>query len=197
MHPLSCYLLRLWVYCRSSYSCWFVNCLSPTRCHLSAVPQSPSHVGRSAWRLPTSLTCSNRPHLRHTPPDPSGINSFSLHSCAAIAASQSVLCCGEGRGQRVGGLTEGMLGRNNETIRRKAGRKVHDNNGCAVQTAAARTASTHPRIINAAAEEDKKPERLVGFATALMTMHNSGGTPADKGGHLHLGLMLGQRRVEK
>lgn len=154
MHPLSCYLLRLWVCCRSSYSCWFVNCLSPTRCHLSAVPQSPSHVGRSAWRLPTSLTCSNRPHLRHTPPDPSGINSFSLHSCAAIAASQSVLCCGEGQRRGGGGSTEGMLGRNNETMREKAGRKVHDN-GCAVQTAAARRAIARPCMINKAAEQPK------------------------------------------
>lgn len=99
----SCYLLCLWVYCRSSYSCWFVNCLSPTRCHLSVVPQSPSHVGRPAWRLPTSLTCSNRPHLRHTPPDPSGINSFSLNFCAAITASQSVLCSRGERGGSGGG----------------------------------------------------------------------------------------------
>lgn len=135
MHSLSRYLLRLWVYCRSSYSCWFVNCLSPTRCHLSAVPQSPSHVGRSAWRLPTSLTCSNRPHLRHTPPDPSGINGFSHHSCAAIAASQSVLCCGEGWGKE-GGVKEGMSVRNNETMReksRKEWRRLH-NNGRTVLT---------------------------------------------------------------
>lgn len=148
MHPLSRYLLRLWVYCRSSYSCWFVNCLSPTRCHLSAVPQSPSHVGRSAWRLPTSLTCSNRPHLRHTPPDPSGINSFSLHSCAAIAASQSVPCCGEGR--RSGGVTEG---RNNETMREKSGKDGGQMRGNATPaawfkhwTAAAGTLITLPFI---------------------------------------------------
>lgn len=106
MHPLFCYLLCLWVQCRSSYSCWFVNCLSPTRCHLSVVPQSPSHVGRPACRLPTSLTCSNRPHLRHTPPDPSGINSFSLNFCAAITASQSVLCQKTER--------EGVTGRDGE-----------------------------------------------------------------------------------
>lgn len=93
-------------------------------------------------------------------------------------------------------MTEGMLGRNNETMRGKAGRKVHDN-GCAVQTAAARTAITRARIINAAAERDPKPERPVGFATALTTTRNSRGSPADKGGHLHLGLMLGQLRVEK
>ena len=117
MHPISCYLLCLWVYCRSSYSCWFVNCLSPTRCHLSVVPQSPSHVGRPAWRLPTSLTCSNRPHLRHTPSDPSGINSFSLNFCAAITASQSILCCGGAdRGKWVVGWHKRQEGRmrNNE-----------------------------------------------------------------------------------
>lgn len=94
--------------CRSSYSCWFVNCLSPTRCHLSVVPQSLSHVGRPAWRLPTSLTCSNRPHLRHTPPDPSGINSFSLNFCAAISASQSVLCYSRKEGWRGEEQTSGI-----------------------------------------------------------------------------------------
>lgn len=108
MHPFSRYVPRSWVCCRSSYSCWFVNCLSPTRCHLSVVPQSPSHVGRPAWRLPTSLTCSNRPHLRHTPPDPSGINSSSLIFRTAITTPQSVLCerregAGGGDGKPRGG----------------------------------------------------------------------------------------------
>lgn len=149
MHPLSCYLLCLWVYCRSSYSCWFVNCLSPTRCHLSAVPQSPSHVGRSAWCLPTSLTCSNRPHLRHTPPDPSGINSF---SAPRLRCRRSFPICPVLRGGVVvgGGLWEGggeggvggvqQRGCWVETMRgTNTGRKVHGN-GCVVQTAAARTA---------------------------------------------------------
>lgn len=178
MHPLSCYLLCLWVYCRSSYSCWFVNCLSPTRCHLSAVPQSPSHVGRSAWRLPTSLTCSNRPHLRHTPPDPSGINSFSapllrcrrsFPICPVLRGGVVVVVCvwvvggvgGWGREGREGGVG-GVQQRGCwvETMRGiNAGRKVHDN-GCVVQTAAARTAIRCSCIINAAAESSKKKQKL-------------------------------------
>lgn len=67
-----------------------------------------------------------------------------------------------------------------------------------VAIAAARTVIRRSCIINAAAESlKKKTEIFGGFATAAMTIHNCRGALTDEGGHLHLGLMLGQLRVEK
>lgn len=90
MLAVSC--MRLRVHCRPSYSCWFVNCLSPTRCHLSQ-SASPCAMWIGLPRAPTSLTCRSHPHLRHTPPDPSGITrSFSLNFCCAITYRFSTIC---------------------------------------------------------------------------------------------------------
>lgn len=65
------FLRSLWEQCRASYSCRFVNCLSPTRCHLSGSLGPRAMCGGTA-------TCSHvtDPHhatshgslaLHHTP----------------------------------------------------------------------------------------------------------------------------------
>lgn len=88
-----------------------------------------------------------------------------------------------------------MLGRNNETMREKAGRKVHGNGCTILNCPQEELLHTHVSLIQL--QRNQKPKMLVGFVTASETIHNSRGALTDKGGHLHLGLMLGQLHVEK
>lgn len=43
----------------------------------------------------------------------------------------------------------------------------------------------------------RNPEIWAALGTASVASPTLGGAPSDRGGHLHLGLMLGQLRVEK
>lgn len=93
-------------------------------------------------------------------------------------------------------MTEGMLGRNNETMRAK-GWRTDEGERTDDRMVPGGTVLTLLMAGLKRQQRHQNPEIWVAFGTASTTSPTLRGAPSDRGGHLHLGLMLGQLRVEK